>query len=153
MQTYDHGTFLIVLDCSDLERASEFWCAALGYDQPFPQSGPYLQLVAGQRGGVELLLQLTEEPKTNKNRMHLDLRTPDLKVEVDRLTGLGAAVLTARPHLEHDWLWHVLADPDGNEFCVLQPPTDFPWPTPRAKRARSGAGEARAQIQSANPSR
>ena len=63
MQTYDHGTFLIVLDCDDLERAANFWCDALGYDMPYPQSGPYLQLVAEHRGGVELLLQQTPDPK------------------------------------------------------------------------------------------
>src|SRR3712207_3379021 len=52
MQTYDHGTFLIVLDCADLDRSANFWCPALGYDRPYPQSGPYLQLVAEARGGV-----------------------------------------------------------------------------------------------------
>lgn len=130
MQTYDHGTFLIVLDCADLNRSADFWCPALGYDRPFPQSGPYLQLVAQGRGGVELLLQKVPETKAGKNRLHLDLRTPDLDAEVARLAQLGATVITDEPLLEHDWLWHVLADPDGNEFCVLQPPTGFPWPRP-----------------------
>jgi len=129
MQTYEHGTFLIVLDCNDLDRAAEFWCEALGYDRPYPQSGPYVQLVALNRGGVELLLQQTTDAKTSKNRLHLDLRTPDLDAEVSRLTELGATVITDVPLIEHDWRWHVLADPDGNEFCVLQPPADFPWPT------------------------
>lgn len=132
MQTYDHGTFLIVLDCTDLDRAADFWCAALGYDRPFPESGPYLQLEATQRGGVELLLQQVPETKTGKNRLHLDLRTPHLDPEVQRLKDLGAAVLTSTPLVEHDWQWHVLTDPDGNEFCVLQPPPDFPWPTKTA---------------------
>lgn len=70
----------------------------------------------------------TPETKSEKNRLHLDLRTPDLDAEVTRLTQLGATVITDEPLLEHDWLWHVLADPDRNEFCVLQPPADFPWP-------------------------
>lgn len=129
MQTYDHGTFLIVLDCVDLERAADFWCATLGYDRPYPRSGPYLQLEATQRGGVELLLQQVPETKTRKNRLHLDLRTPNLDLEVQRLTDLGAVVLSTTPLVEHDWKWHVLADPDGNEFCVLQPPPDFLWPS------------------------
>ena len=128
MQGYDHGTFLIVLDCADLNRSADFWCPALGYERPFPQSGPYLQLVAPARGGVELLLQHVPETKSGKNRLHLDLRTPNLNTEVARLTQLGATVITDTPLLEHGWLWHVLADPDGNEFCVLQPPTDFPRP-------------------------
>lgn len=128
MQTYDHGTVLIVLDVDDLARAADFWCSALGYDLPYPQSGPYLQLVAEHRGGVELLLQQTTDPKVSMNRMHLDLRTRDLDAEVQRLVDLGAKIVTDATLVEHDWHWHVLADPDGNEFCVLQPPADFPWP-------------------------
>lgn len=92
----------------------------------------YLQLEATQRGGVELLLQQVPEAKTGKNRLHLDLRTPHLDPEVQRLKDLGAAVLTSTPLVEHDWQWHVLTDPDGNEFCVLQPPPGFPWPTKTA---------------------
>lgn len=39
-----------------------------------------------------------------------------------RVRGLGASLLTAQPVTEGGWRWHMLADPDGNEFCVLQPP-------------------------------
>jgi hypothetical protein len=129
MQTYPHGTLVIVLDCHDLERSATFWCEALGYQQPFPRSGPYLQLVPGTDRGTELLLQQVLDAKTSKNRMHLDLRTPDLTSEVTRLVEAGATQLTTAHLVEHDWQWHVLGDPDGNEFCVLQPPDDFPWPT------------------------
>lgn len=66
MQTYDHGTFLIVVDCADLDRAADFWSAALGYQRPYPHSGPYLQLEATRRGGVELLLQQVSEVKTTR---------------------------------------------------------------------------------------
>ncbi len=57
--------------------------------------------------------------------VHLDLRTRDLEAEVSRVTALGATVLTSRPIIEDGWAWHVLADPDGNEFCVLQPPPHY----------------------------
>lgn len=76
MQTYPHGTVVIVLDCHDLERSAAFWCEALGYRRPFPQSWPYLSLVSGTDRGAELLLQQVPETKHSKNRMHLDLRTP-----------------------------------------------------------------------------
>jgi len=59
-----------------------------------------------------------------KNRVHLDLRTPDVQQEVARLAGLGASQQTSAPIEEDGWVWHVLSDPDGNELCVLQPPTD-----------------------------
>jgi predicted enzyme related to lactoylglutathione lyase len=58
---------------------------------------------------------------------HLDLRTRDLESEAQRLVSLGARILTKRPVTEAGWRWHILADPDGNEFCVLQPPASL-WP-------------------------
>jgi predicted enzyme related to lactoylglutathione lyase len=66
--------------------------------------------------------------KRQKNRLHLDLRTPDLETEVRRVLDLGATLLTSQPVAEDGWSWHILADPDGNEFCVLQPPGLPPGP-------------------------
>jgi predicted enzyme related to lactoylglutathione lyase len=56
--------------------------------------------------------------------VHLDLRTEDLDAEVSRVQAAGSVVLTPEPVVEGGWRWHVLADPDGNELCVLQPPQD-----------------------------
>lgn len=67
------------------------------------------------------MLQRVPDKKRDKNRVHLDLRTPDLESEVTRVMVLGAVQLTEQPLEEFGWRWHVLADPDGNEFCVLQP--------------------------------
>lgn len=72
--------------------------------------------------GVELLLQQVAELKVTKNRLHLDLRVPDLAAETARVMALGAGRLTDDPIEEYGWSWHVLTDPDGNEFCVLRPP-------------------------------
>lgn len=115
---------VIVLDCADLDRASGFWCAALGYVGPPPewQSGSYRQLLPADGDGIELLLQRVPEGHSVKNRVHLDLRTPDLEREVALLLELGAVRQTSEPVQEDGWTWHVLADPDGNELCVLQPP-------------------------------
>jgi predicted enzyme related to lactoylglutathione lyase len=60
-----------------------------------------------------------------KNRVHLDLRSRDLEAEVARLRDLGARVLTDEPMREDGWTWHVLADPDGNELCVIRPTDDY----------------------------
>jgi Glyoxalase-like domain len=65
------------------------------------------------------------EVKSGKNRLHLDLRTADLDAEVERVVALGGLRLTSKPVTEHGWRWHILADPDGNEFCILQPPTAY----------------------------
>ena len=75
----------------------------------------------------DLLFLRVPEDKTIKNRLHLDLRTPDLDAEVRRVVGTGASLLTGEPVQEFGWRWHVLGDPDGNEFCVIQPP-DSHWP-------------------------
>lgn len=113
---------MVVLDCADLDSSARFWCGVLGYRTDPSPSGRYRQLLPADGNGVEVLLQRVPEAKVTKNRMHLDLRVPDLEAEVTRVVALGARCLTDRPVEEHGWTWHVLADPDDNEFCVLQPP-------------------------------
>jgi predicted enzyme related to lactoylglutathione lyase len=118
------GELVIVIDCSDLQRSADFWTAVLGYVDAGASSSPYRKLLPADGVGVEVLLQRVSDSKRQKNRVHLDLRTPDLESEVSRVRGLGAAAVTSEPVLEEGWRWHVLTDPDGNEFCVLQPPAD-----------------------------
>jgi predicted enzyme related to lactoylglutathione lyase len=121
---YPQGELVMVLDCSDLERAAAFWMAVLGYRRQAYGGGPYLALVSNDGQGMELLLQRTDDRKSGKNRVHLDLRTEDLDAEVSRVQAAGGVVLTPEPVVEGGWRWHILADPDGNELCVLQPPQD-----------------------------
>jgi len=118
------GELVVVVDCSDLDRAARFWTAVLGYVDTGGGGSPYRALLPGDGVGVEVLLQRVGDQKREKNRVHLDLRTRDLEAEVARVRGLGATVVTDQPVVEDGWVWHVLADPDGNEFCVLQPPSD-----------------------------
>jgi predicted enzyme related to lactoylglutathione lyase len=122
-QPYPSGELVIVIDCSDLERSARFWCGVLGYTAS-PPSTRYRALAPESGVGIEVLLQRVPDVKGQKNRLHFDLRTPDLEAEVSRVLGLGARLLTTQPVAEGGWLWHILADPDGNEFCVLQPPAD-----------------------------
>src|SRR4051794_24155201 len=89
---------VIVLDCADLDRSAAFWSGALGYaGPPAGTPGPYRQLLPADGDGPELLLQQVPEPKTGKNRLHLDLRVPDLEDEVARLIALGARHTTGTP--------------------------------------------------------
>jgi predicted enzyme related to lactoylglutathione lyase len=127
--SYAHGHLVVVLDCADLERAARFWTAALGYADEGAAGGTYRTLVPADGPGIEVLLQRTADEKRDKNRVHLDLRTPDLEPEVTRVVALGATRRTEEPIEEGGWTWHVLADPDGNEFCVLRPPPGY-WHTP-----------------------
>ena len=123
---YARGELVVVIDCHDLARSARFWTAVLGYvADGDPDGRRYLSLLPADGNGMEVLLQRTGDDKTGKNRLLLDLRTRDMDAEVRRVTALGATVLTAQPIDEHGWRWHVLADPDGNEFCVLRPPENY----------------------------
>ncbi|MEV0388820.1 VOC family protein [Nonomuraea sp. NPDC050643] len=118
----DDVVLAVVLDCADLDRSAAFWCGALGYDVEPGSAGRYRSLRPAGGNGVELLLQRVPEPKVTKNRLHLDLRVPDVEAEVARLVALGGRHTTGDPIEEDGWTWYVLTDPDGNEFCVCQPP-------------------------------
>lgn len=109
-----------VLDCNDPDRLADFWTAALHYRR-LPAEEPYVALApdpdAGGEGPV-LLLQRVAEPKAGKNRMHLDIHTDALEAEVERVRELGASVIGPEPSEAHGFRWLVMADPEGNEFCV-----------------------------------
>jgi predicted enzyme related to lactoylglutathione lyase len=148
---YRQGELVIVLDCSDLDRSAGFWAAVLGHVPEVTVSKRYRSLIPASGDGIEILLQRVPEDKHHKNRLHLDLRTADLAAEVQRVLGLGATLLTTEPVIEEGWRWHILADPDGNEFCVLQPPAggsanegtvDPPAPRPPVLSGRTGRAEA-----------
>ncbi|HWG62289.1 MAG TPA: VOC family protein [Streptosporangiaceae bacterium] len=120
--SYVGGELVVVIDCSNLARSAEFWGGVLGYVRDGVATGRYQTLLPLDGEGIEVLLQRVPDNKGEKTRLHLDLRTPDLDSEINRVVGLGARVLTEEPVTESGWRWHILADPDGNEFCVLQPP-------------------------------
>ncbi|NSC25391.1 VOC family protein [Streptomyces albus subsp. chlorinus] len=107
----------LVLDCADNDRLARFWCAVLGYRR-VRAVDPYVSLAPSDGKGPELLLQRVPEPKRGKNRMHLDLRVPRLEPELSRLQACGATVLRG-PFDDNGILTTVLADPEGNEFCLL----------------------------------
>ena len=106
----------LVLDCADPERLAEFWSAALGYTT-LGGAGSYVLLVDEKGTQPKLLLQRVPEPKTTKNRMHLDIECPDVAGESGRLEALGATRVQG-PMSEHGSTWVVMHDPEGNEFCV-----------------------------------
>jgi predicted enzyme related to lactoylglutathione lyase len=122
---YPQGELVVVIDCAQLDRSAEFWTAVLGYVRDGVATGRYQSLLPANGQGAEILLQQVPEAKQGKNRVHLDLRTRELAPETRRLVSLGARLLTEQPVTEYGWRWHIMADPDGNEFCVLQPPASY----------------------------
>jgi predicted enzyme related to lactoylglutathione lyase len=108
----------VVLDCSEPERLAHFWTSAIGYRRE-AYKPPYLVLLPQkQDGSPELVLQRVAEAKAGKNRMHIDLHTIDVDSECERLMALGATRVSDEV-VEGGFRWYVLADPEGNEFCVV----------------------------------
>jgi catechol 2,3-dioxygenase-like lactoylglutathione lyase family enzyme len=112
----------VCFDTTDPARLAAFWAEALGWR--VTSSDPdevALEPPAGSReDGVvpDLLFLRVPEGKAGKNRLHLDLRPEDQDEEVRRLEHLGARRVSVGQG--PDVTWVVLADPDGNEFCVLR---------------------------------
>ena len=110
-------TIGLVLDCHEPERLAEFWAAALDYVS-LGEAGAYVVLLPNGRPGPKLLLQRVPEPKSTKNRMHLDIDATDIEAEATRLEALGARRLSDDQIHEHGTSWILMADPEGNELCV-----------------------------------
>ena len=107
----------ILIDCVDLDAMTAFWCQALDLDHVWTgPSGGHL-LVATDGSGGRLGLMPSQSEKTAKNRVHFDLRPDDQQAEIQRLEGLGARRIDIG---QTDVTWVVMADPEGNEFCVLR---------------------------------
>ncbi|WP_111768473.1 VOC family protein [Nakamurella deserti] len=112
----------VVVDAADPVTLGRWWAAALDWvvvnDDPDEFE---IQPSPGRLPG--LIFVPVAEPRTVKNRMHLDFRPQDRDAEVDRLRALGATLADVG---QGDVSWVVLADPEGNEFCVLsgRPATD-----------------------------
>jgi predicted enzyme related to lactoylglutathione lyase len=108
----------ITIDCADPEAVGRFWELLLGWPLELEPDGSDAFL-ANPAGGPNLLFQRVPEPKRVKNRVHLDLGPTDRSrdQEVERLLGAGATIVG--DHRKPDGTgWVVMADPEGNEFCV-----------------------------------
>jgi hypothetical protein len=112
----------VSVDSTDPKVPADFWEKALGWRRTFEAEDEIvLEPPAGSpEDGIspDLLFVKVPEGKTLKNRLHLDLRPEDQAVEVQRLEALGAARVSVGQGPDVSWV--VMADPDGNEFCVLR---------------------------------
>jgi predicted enzyme related to lactoylglutathione lyase len=102
----------VIVDCADPERLAGFWSELLG--RPIAGvTGPYVWLA--REGGLGIGFQKVAEPTSGKNRLHLDLEVGDPAAEQRRIETLGGRRLPE--YSEGGFL--VMADPEGNEFCVI----------------------------------
>jgi catechol-2,3-dioxygenase len=106
------------IDCTDPEQLAAFWCAVLDW-QVTERDDEGVRI----EGGHDLVpidfLVVPDGPKRTKNRIHLDVNATDRDqaAELERLLALGARPVDVG---QGDVTWHVLADPEGNEFCLLR---------------------------------
>jgi catechol 2,3-dioxygenase-like lactoylglutathione lyase family enzyme len=116
------------VDCHDPERLAAFWCEVLGFEVIDRSEGkveigswvPTVEEVRARQMPPTLVFIRVPEGKTVKNRLHLDVSPIDGSTgdEVARLLGLGAAKVDVDQGPGRSWM--VMADPEGNEFCVLR---------------------------------
>lgn len=112
----------LVISCRDPQVLADFWCAVLGYvvldlDDGAIEIGP-----ASGFGGLQptLILSPTKDLGTGNRRLHIDVNPTDRDqdAELERLLAVGARRADIGQTGEE--LWHVLLDPEGNEFCLLR---------------------------------
>ena len=113
------GLFIdwLVMDCADPAALAAFWAEALDYKN-LPGDDPDEATIVPKDGrGTQILFGRVPEGKSIKNRLHLDLRPDDQDREVERIVALGARKVDIG---QGEQTWVVLADPEGNEFCILR---------------------------------
>jgi len=111
----------VVMGVADMERAAAFWQAALGYVPREEMEDGWVVLVPAAGGGPQLSLGLSDTPVQDRPRVHLDLYAGDAAdqaAEVERLVALGATRVDWDLYPE-DADFVVLADTEGNRFCVI----------------------------------
>jgi predicted enzyme related to lactoylglutathione lyase len=106
----------IVIDVNDLERCAGFWSKVLGKEISFKVDN-YCRIGKGD-DRPSLLLQKVPEQHKHKNRAHIDLDVKNLELAVQRVVDLGGTKLAE--FSEYGIRWAVMADPDGNEFCLVR---------------------------------
>ncbi|MCA1842367.1 MAG: VOC family protein [Actinobacteria bacterium] len=107
----------LTFDCANPPVLALFWSQVTGRAVA-TSSNLYAEVAGDGSVGSRLMFLKVPEPKTAKNRLHMDLGTEDLHAEVERLVGLGAARMSS--YERYGIIWAVLRDPEGNEFCVGQ---------------------------------
>ena len=106
----------IGIDVADLDRAEAFYSALLGVEREATWN-QYLSFKP-LPNGVVVYLQRVPEEKTSKSRVHVDLTVPDVLAALVKVEALGGRAL--RDYGEPNEVSAVVADPDGNEFCLMQ---------------------------------
>jgi len=114
----------ITVDAHNPKALAEFWAEALGWSvgEDGDDIGWWIERELNdpkKTGFPDILFLKVPDSKVAKNRLHLDLRPDDQAAEVARLESLGAKKIDIGQSTDPDTTWVVMADPEGNEFCIL----------------------------------
>ncbi len=114
----------ITVDAINPQSLAEFWAEALGWSigRDVNENEVWIERELNdphQKGFPDILFLKNPDAKKVKNRLHLDLRPDDQAAEVARLESLGAKRIDIGQSAKPTCTWVVMADPEGNEFCVL----------------------------------
>jgi predicted enzyme related to lactoylglutathione lyase len=109
------------VDCADPLVLARFWSLVLGeeIDQSLGEPVQYLGLVPRTPGRPVLSFQRVAEPRRGKNRLHLDIEVLDVDSATARIIELGGRRIGVEDFAEYGFRWRVMADPEGNEFCLI----------------------------------
>lgn len=110
----------VTIDCHDPERLAAFWASMFATSEEWRGGDPvqYIDL-ASTDGSPVLRFQRVAEPKTVKDRIHLDLRVDDIEETSRRVIAMGGARAEQGDFHEYDVAFRVMLDPEGNEFCLV----------------------------------
>jgi predicted enzyme related to lactoylglutathione lyase len=114
------GLDAITIDCADPLALGRFWAEVFGTEIESAVGDPvhYVDLLPAP--GVPVLrFQRVPEPKATKNRLHLDVSVEDLEDACSHVVALGGRRVSGRGFAEYSYEWRVVADPEGNEFCLV----------------------------------
>jgi predicted enzyme related to lactoylglutathione lyase len=111
------SVYSVTIDCADPKGLASFWEQVLDYKRTH-DADDIVVIEPRDGSGNRLLFIEVPDDKKVKNRIHLDLSPTDQAAEVERVKQLGATEVDIG---QSDVSWVVLADPEGNEFCILAP--------------------------------
>jgi len=108
----------VVIDSTDPNRLAGFYADLLGRPVA-PGGNPFMARIAGGDGFPGLMFLAVPEPRTGKNRLHIDFETPDYRAAADRAVQLGGS--RVGEYQEYGVAWVTVADPEGNVFDIGRP--------------------------------
>jgi predicted enzyme related to lactoylglutathione lyase len=107
----------VAIDTADPQSLAAWWAEQTG-GVVYADLGQFVFVgIGAKENGFSLCFQQVDEPTPGKNRLHLDCSAADVPAEVDRFLSAGATFVAS--HQSDGFAWTVLADPDGNQFCVI----------------------------------